>query len=139
MKDWEKTWLQRAVMVLALIPVATGLFGVMFGPAITGDRVSVSADSHFRYLSGMLLGLGLCFWGCVPHIEERTTPFRILTLIVVIGGLGRLTGLVLTGIPSLAMLGGLFMELVVTPVLCFWQARIAHKHADEVGVEDLNT
>ena len=44
----------------------------------------------------------------------------------------------LTGVPSLTMLGGLAMELVVTPLLCLWQTRVANRYADETGVADLN-
>jgi hypothetical protein len=135
--DREKRLLQQSVAIGAIVPVAAGLFGVLFGSSITGDRTSVSADSHFRYLSGLLLGVGLCFWSCIPNIEEKTTFFRSLTLIVVIGGLSRLLGLWLTGIPSLAMLAGLFMELVVTPALCLWQTRVANKHAERLGVADI--
>ena len=66
----ERRYLQRTVALLALVPVSAGLFGVVFGPALTGDRLSVSADSHFRYLSGLLLGIGILFWSTVPGIEE---------------------------------------------------------------------
>jgi hypothetical protein len=133
----ERKVLQQAVGVFSLIPISAGLFGVLFGPeGLLGDRVSVSADSHFRYLSGLLLGLGLCFWSTIPGIEEKTGRFRLLTLLVVIGGLGRLLGLALTGIPSLFMLGGLVMELAVTPLLCLWQTRIANAYAEVEGVAD---
>jgi hypothetical protein len=122
----ERKLLQQAVGVLALVPVSAGLFGVIFGPeGLLGDRVSVSADSHFRYLSGLLLGLGLCFWSTIPAIETKTGRFRLLTLLVVVGGLGRLIGLGVTGVPSLFMLGGLALELLVTPAVCLWQTRIA--------------
>ena len=116
-----------------LVPVAAGLYGVLFGHALTGDAVSVSADSHFRYLSGLLLAIGLVFWSTIPAIETKTGRFRLLTLVVVLGGLGRLVGLLLTGIPSLFMLGGLLMELVVTPVLCLWQTRIANAYSAGVN------
>ena len=130
----ERRWLQWAVGIGGIVPVAAGLFGVLFGFALTGERdISVSADSHFRYLSGLLLGLGLCFWATIPRIEERTTLFRFLTVIVVIGGLSRLGGLLLTGLPSLAMFGGLAMELIVTPLLCLWQTRLAHRAEDEAA------
>jgi hypothetical protein len=33
-------------------------------------------------------------------------------------------GVLLVGVPSIAMLGGLAMELVVTPVLAVWRERI---------------
>ncbi|MBY0297225.1 MAG: DUF4345 domain-containing protein [Methylobacterium sp.] len=125
--DGERRLLQRVVAVAALVPVAGGLYGVLFGPAgISGDRVSVSGDSHFRYLSGLLLGIGILFWATVPAIEQKTTLFRFLTLVVLLGGLGRLVGLWLTGLPSLTMLAALGMELGVTPLLCLWQTRIAN-------------
>ncbi|HEX8167489.1 MAG TPA: DUF4345 domain-containing protein [Beijerinckiaceae bacterium] len=131
----EKRTLQQVVAIAALVPVLAGLSGVLFGHGITGDHnPSVSADSHFRFLSGLLLGIGLCFWSTVPGIEGKTTFFRFLTLIVVLGGLARLLGLWITGIPSLFMLMALAMELIVTPALCFWQTRVANKHAEEVGV-----
>jgi len=59
-------------------------------------------------------------------------------VIVFIGGLARLLGLMLTGVPSLTMLGGLAMELVVTPLLCLWQTRVANRYAEDTGVADLN-
>ena len=133
----ERRYLQRTVAVLALVPVSAGLFGVLFGPAMTGDQVSVSADSHFRYLSGLLLGIGLLFWSTTPAIEEKTGRFRLLTLLVVIGGLARLIGLLLTGIPSLYMLSSLALELVVTPILALWQTRVANAYAETAGIADL--
>jgi hypothetical protein len=133
----ERRYLQRTVALLAVVPVAAGLFGVLFGPALTGDQVSVSADSHFRYLSGLLLGIGLVFWSTIPSIEEKTGRFRLLTLIVVIGGLARLIGLLLTGIPSLYMLASLALELVVAPVLAVWQTRVANAYAETAGIADL--
>lgn len=130
----QRRLLQQAVAILGIIPVAAGLFGVLFGQALTGDAVSISAESHFRFLSALLLGIGLCFWSTVPSIELRTNRFRLLTLLVVIGGLGRLVGLMLTGLPSLFMLGGLFLELIVTPALCLWQTHVANRYAEEFGV-----
>ena len=132
----EKKLLQQAVAILAVIPVATGLYGVLFGQALTGDAVSISAESHFRYLSGLLLGIGLCFWSTLPSIEIHTGRVRLLTLLVVIGGLSRLIGLALTGLPSLFMIGGLIVELIVAPVLCLWQTRVANRYAEEHGVAE---
>jgi hypothetical protein len=132
----ERRLLQQSVAVVATIPVATGLYGVLFGQALTGDAVSISAESHFRYLSGLLLGIGLCFWSTLPSIEIHTGRVRLLTLLVVIGGLSRLIGLALTGLPSLFMLGGLIVELIVAPVLCLWQTRVANRYAEEYGVAE---
>lgn len=134
--DRERKLLQQTVAVAATLPVAIGLYGILFGQALTGDAVSISAESHFRYLSGLLLGIGLCYWSTLPSIEIKTGRFRLLTLLVVIGGLGRLIGLALTGLPSFFMIGGLIVELVVAPVLCLWQTRIANRYAEEYGVAE---
>ena len=130
----ERKLLQQSVAIVATIPVATGLYGVLFGQALTGDAVSISAESHFRFMSGLLLGIGICFWSTLPGIEAKTGRFRLLTLLIVIGGLGRLMGLGLTGLPSLFMIGGLVVELVIAPVLCLWQTRVANLYADEHGM-----
>jgi hypothetical protein len=109
-----------------LVPVGAGLAGMLLGPAMVGDAAApVSADSHFRYLSGLLLGIGLAFWRLVPGIAARGAAFRLLTALVVLGGAGRLIGLLAVGVPAPSMLFGLGMELVVTPLLCLWQARVA--------------
>ena len=132
----ERKLLQQSVAIVATIPVAAGLYGVLFGQALTGDAVSISAESHFRYLSGLLLGIGLCFWSTLPSIEIHTGRVQLLTLLVVIGGLSRIIGLALTGLPSLFMLGGLIVELIVAPVLCLWQTRVANRYAEEFGVAE---
>jgi hypothetical protein len=130
----EKRLLQQTVGILSIAPFAAGLFGVLFGPALTNETLSVSGDSHFRFLSGLLLAVGLCFWSTIPEIEAKTGRFRLLTVLVFIGGLSRLLGLFLTGVPSFLMLGGLLMELFVTPLMCLWQTRVANRHAEEFGV-----
>ncbi len=108
------------------VPVFAGLAGVLMGPAMVGEGgVSIGADSHYRYLSGLLLGLGLGFWSCIPDLPRRTARMRLLTAVVVAGGLARLLGVVLHGWADTPMTLALGMELVVTPLLCWWQGRVA--------------
>ncbi len=118
--------LQIAVALGGLVPVSAGLAGVVLGPGLAGaDGAAIDLDSHFRYLSGLLLGIGLAFWSTIPEIERKGTIFRLLTAIVFIGGLARLLGAFMHGLPGYPMMFGLGMELVVTPLLCLWQARLA--------------
>jgi hypothetical protein len=117
--------LQIAIAVAGLVPVGAGLAGVLVGPAFVGQMgEGVSLDSHFRYLSGLLLAIGLLFWGAIPRIERHGVLIRALSLIVVIGGLSRLVSLVERGVPDDGMRLGMAMELIVTPLLCFWQRRV---------------
>ena len=118
--------LQVAIGVLALVPILAGLGGMIGGIGMTGgavfDVAGRATDSQFRYLSGLLFAIGIGFWSTVPDLPRRTTRFRLLTALVVAGGLGRLLGVLQHGVPPGPMLFGLGMELVVTPLLCLVQA-----------------
>jgi hypothetical protein len=120
-----KRALQIAVAIGGIVPVSAGLAGVILGPLAGGSGASTDLDSHFRYLSGLLLAIGLAFWGTIPGIERNGAVFRLLTAIVFAGGLARLYGVLVHGWPGSAMIFGLAMELVITPLLCLWQARVA--------------
>lgn len=125
----SKRLLQATVALLGLIPVSVGAAGVLIGP----DAVSPSQawptdlDSHFRYLSGIFLALGLTFYATIPAIERRTALFRLAAALVVTGGLARLLSLLTQGPPSTPHLAGLGMELVVVPLLVLWQDRVARR------------
>lgn len=122
----ETRALQACVLLAAAVPVAAGLAGVVLGPAaVELPGLAPSQDSHARYLSGLLLGIGLAFWSTVPGIARRGARFRLLAAIVVLGGLGRLVSLAAAGTPSAPMLAGLALELGATPLLALWQARVA--------------
>ena len=118
----ERKALQAAVAITGVIPVSAGLVG-----AIQGARgFPAPLDSHYRYLGGLLLGIGLVFWSLIPGIERRTWGFRALTFVVVVGGLARLYAFTQRGDPG-AMRWALVTELLITPGLCLWQARVAAK------------
>lgn len=118
--------LQATVAVLGLVPVGAGAAGVLLGPGFVGAAgAGTDLDSHFRYLSGVFLALGLVFWSTVPAIERRTARFRLASLLVIAGGLARLLSLLAVGAPTAPHLAGLGLELVVVPLLAVWQAAVA--------------
>ena len=124
---FERLALQTCVSIGSLVPLSAGLAGAISGAGFTDDVLSPSGDSHMRYLSGLLLGIGLGFLSTVPNIESKTDRFRTLTLVVLIGGLCRVAALRGASLPSGLMLAGAVMEVVVTPMLCLWQTRIARR------------
>jgi hypothetical protein len=127
MSGIERRALQVIVAVGSLIPLGAGAAGMVMGPRLieSGALGSVDLDSHIRYLSGLLLGIGIGYASTVPRIEKRGGRFRLLTGIVVLGGIGRLVSLLSVGPPSASMKAALVMELLVTPALALWQRRIA--------------
>jgi hypothetical protein len=126
----ERRCLQAVIALLALVPIGAGVLGALRGPAAFGidpSLVGADLDSHVRYLSGLLLAIGLGFWSTIRSIEKRGGRFRLLTAIVFVGGLTRLLALPVSGVPGWPMRIGLALELVVTPLLALWQARIARR------------
>ena len=82
-----------AIAVACTVPIIAGGMGVLLGPGMFGISTATGgADSHYRYLSGLLFGIGILFLTTVPSIETSTARFRLLAIIVIVGGLGRLLG-----------------------------------------------
>ncbi len=123
----ERTLLQAAVALTCLLPLSAGTIGVVRGAAWFQDAPTTDLDSHFRYLSGLFLVMGLGFVSCVPRIERKTGRMRLLALMVVGGGLARLVSLGVAGTPSIGHLVGLCAELIVVPLLVAWQTRVAQR------------
>jgi uncharacterized membrane protein YfcA len=122
----EARLLRIAVAAACVVPITAGGAGVLLGPAMVGiDTASLAADGHYRYLSGLLLGIGVLFLSTVPRIDKSTVRFRLLATIVVVGGLSRLLGALLNRDADASSLFALVMELGVTPALVLWQTRVA--------------
>ncbi len=130
----ERRLLQAAVALGCVVPLLAGAVGTIQGPAFlsgVGLGVPADLDSHFRYLSGLLFAIGIAFATCIPGIERKTARFRLLALLVFVGGLGRLLGLAMSGMPGTGLVFGLAMELVAVPLLVLWQVRVAAVGEDE--------
>jgi hypothetical protein len=123
--------LQAAVAIFSWVPILAGLAGILLGPGMVEAPgiASMSMDSHFRYLSGLLMGIGFGFLSCISRIESKTARFQLLTGIVILGGLGRLYSLIMDGVPDRWALFGLGMELIVTPLLALGQWHIKNHGA----------
>ena len=125
----ERRLLQWAVAVACIVPLSAGAVGIVQGPAMIPhiSKASAGADlqSHFRYLSGLLFGLGVAFAATVPSIERRSEVFLGLCGAVVAGGLARLLSVLTAGPPTTVHQLALVMELVVVPLLLVWQRRIS--------------
>ncbi len=128
----ETLLLKIAVSAAAVVPVAAGLAGVIGGALAN----TASFDSHYRYLSGLLLGLGVAFWSVVPDLGRRSPLLGVLTLIVFTGGVCRLYALAVRGDPGVMGLA-LIMEMIVTPALFVWHRRVASRCSAATTEADL--
>jgi hypothetical protein len=130
-REAERRLLQAVILLGCLSPFWFGLRGVMEGPAMLAgvDPGQAPPDllSHYRYLSGLFVGIGLVLLSCVPRIEARTGRFRWACAAIVAGGLARGFGLLAGDAPSAAHRIALAAELGLVPLLILWQARVARR------------
>jgi hypothetical protein len=128
----EKRALQVVVAIACLLPFIVGGQGVLQGPAPFGHLTELprDLDSHFRYISGIFFATGLGFASCIPNIEAKGARFRLLGLLIFVGGLARAVSLIAVGVPSTGHVLGLGMETIVVPLLMLWQWRIARSYRE---------
>jgi hypothetical protein len=127
--EGERRALQAALVVGCLVPLLAGGAGMVAGANMLRgiDAAPADLDSHFRYLSGLLFGVGIGFLSCVPRIEARGERMRLLGLIVLFGGLARAWSVVEDGAAAREHQLALVMELVVVPLLLIWQWRFSRR------------
>ncbi len=123
--------LQIATCVLAVVPVVTGALGMLGlnDPLYTAMHLprEPTLDSNLRFYSGVWLGLGLAAFWAAPGIAHKTAVFRILWLMIFIGGIGRLLSLIAAGVPFLPFVGFTVLEIFGAPIFVWWQAGVARQ------------
>ena len=112
--------LQIVMGLLGIIPVATGLLGLLgvddpFYVA-AGVPPVVFLDTNLRFYSGVWLGLGLALYWLIPTIEKQTVLFRVLWGMIFIGGISRLLSMLLLAWPPVAFVAFTAIEIVGAPL-----------------------
>lgn len=119
-----KKGLQVILAILSVIPILVALLGVTQGLTrwLPNTSITPDFDSHYRYITGYYLSLGMLGLWMIPKIENHTSLFRIVCASVFMGGVGRVFSIAQVGIPSLPMLLFTGLELCF-PLLILWQAK----------------
>jgi hypothetical protein len=127
----NKRNLQIISIILACVPVITGLIGLLgikdpiYGEASNGNNILL--DSNLRFFSGVWLGLGIALISIIRNIESQTQLFRVIWFCIFIGGIGRLLSIIFMDIPPLPFIGFTILEIVGAPFFIYWQNKIAIK------------
>ena len=106
-----------AIRLACAVPILAGAAGAILGVATLGEAGGPATGSHLRYLSGLLLGMGLVAFWCAGDLRRRGAVFSALCGIFVLGGLARALGLLVEGVPPWPHLVALGMELGTVPAL----------------------
>jgi len=115
--------LPTLIRLAALVPLLAGGAGALTGAGFLGETAGPATGSHLRYLSGLLLGLGAVAAWCAADLPRRRAVFLALSAMVAVGGLARLLGLAVEGVPPWPHVAALGMELGVVPALALAVAR----------------
>lgn len=118
--------LLATIGVLGAVPLATGLLGVLRGPAGApgGAPTTASVDSEYRFVNVFWAAAGPALWWSLVRAEERAGFTRVVLSLAAAGGLPRLLSVRRTGWPHPVFRGTIVLELVVVPVVLAWHARV---------------
>jgi len=120
-----KLALRVTLAVLGLLPLAFGTLGLLYGVHlyIPAEAATPKLDSQFRFMSALDVGLACIAWWFVVHIERHASFFRLVCLVVFLGGIGRVAAWISTGSPGPAFALVTAIELLV-PLLIPWQSYV---------------
>jgi hypothetical protein len=125
----SKRSLQIVTGFLGAIPVLTGLIGMsgVRDPIYASARLAADSllDSNLRFFSGLWLVLGLALYWLIPRIEKQTVLFRVIWIMIFLGGVGRLLSMLFLALPPVPFVGFTILEIVGAPIFVLWQARLA--------------
>lgn len=86
---------------------------------------NASMDSQNRFYGAAFMLYGVLSWLCASNMRHYAAVFRLLILVFFIGGLTRLTSLMIHGLPSPAIQFLALTELLIPPLLLWWHKRAA--------------
>jgi hypothetical protein len=124
---------QTFLITLSAIPLLTGLADLLYGTHVIpllGATLPAAAlseptlSSQIRFWGAIWMGFGVLIVYAASDPHRQSTLFRLLAVILVISGVGRVASFVQHGAPAPFFMGAIFVELVVVPLLLFWHARL---------------
>jgi len=97
-----KRGLQITIAILSLVPLSIGAIGIVLGTSrwLPANTITPDFDSHYRYIAGYYVSLGLLGLWVIPRIERHTGLFRVICASVFMGGVGRVASIFQVGLPG---------------------------------------
>ena len=119
--------LQRALAVLAAIPMASAIGEIVRGPqGVPGGSPDVlpTVDSSLRYANVFKLAVGPVMWSQLRRVEQSATVTLALSTIFV-GGLARVRSWQQSGRPHPITVSAIALETIGVAGLLVWQRRLS--------------
>jgi Domain of unknown function (DUF4345) len=119
--------------VLGTTIVAIGLLKVVMGAKadrLLDESIPLAAvmhpsiDSQIRFYGGAFSVYGVLLWLCANDITKYADVFKVLMIVFFLAGLARIPAFFLRGRPSLVIAALWALEVIVPPLLLWWQATL---------------
>ncbi|MFI9406977.1 DUF4345 domain-containing protein [Nocardia sp. NPDC052316] len=126
----ERRALQLVMGAGAVLPLSTGLYGMLKGPQGIpgGGGVPASIDNQFAFVNAFWFASGIGAVAAVPRIEEKSELMTILLGTAFVGGLARTVRVGRRGHPHPVFVGAWVAELAGMPLLWLWHRRVANRY-----------
>ena len=117
--------LQRTLTVLAIVPIATGLWTALAGAdSVPSPReASPSVESELRFYSVWYIGAGLALLWLAPRLREHAREFRVFCGLIFLAGCSRVLAALATDWPPTGQIILMCIELTLPLALAAWHAR----------------
>ncbi|GAA3536844.1 hypothetical protein GCM10022222_20720 [Amycolatopsis ultiminotia] len=111
---------------LGVIPVASGVAGILGGPerAPGGAATTPSVDSEYRFVNTFWAAAGPVLWWSIRRPEKRAAVTRLVLGTAAAGGLPRLLSAKRAGAPHPVFRAATVLELLVVPLVLAWHASV---------------
>ena len=112
--------------VLGAVPIASGLFAILGGPALApgGGPTTPSVDSEYRFVNVFWLGAGVILYWTLLRPAARALVTRVVLVLAATGGIARLISVAFVGWPHPIFIGTIGLELIVVPLVIWWHSRV---------------
>jgi hypothetical protein len=117
--------LRGVLALLGAVPVASGLAGIVVGPAGApgGAAATASVDSEYRFVNTFWTAAGVLLWWSLCRPAERARVTRLVLGTATLGGVPRLLAWRASGRPHPVFRFAIMLELVVVPAILIWHLR----------------
>ena len=91
---------------------------------VTNEANFTIQDNHVRFLGGAFGAVGLFLFLAITDLAKYQTTLRFVFILMLIGGLSRLSSLQPSIVFNPAVVTSFFAEIALAPILYFWLGRI---------------
>ncbi len=120
------SYLGRTLVVLGVVPILTGLYGVLTGSGGIpgGDAADANVESELRFLYALWVAYGVA----VIYVGLRAAESRVavgsIAAVLFAAGVARAIAWIAEGRPDTAFVVLMALELAIPPLLVVWQRRL---------------